>query len=104
MKVSARDADARVRKPDPAIKAYLIYGPDRGLAHERATALVNAILADPDDPFALTQLTEEDLKSDPGGARRCDGGHVADRWSAAGPGEAQRRNRKRADRRADFRH
>lgn len=65
MKVSARDADARVRKPDPAIKAYLIYGPDRGLAHERATALVNAILADPDDPFALTQLTEEDLKSDP---------------------------------------
>jgi DNA polymerase-3 subunit delta len=65
MKVSARDADARVRNPDPAIKAYLIYGPDRGLAHERADTLVKAVLADPDDPFALTQLTEEDLKSDP---------------------------------------
>ncbi|GLK52869.1 DNA polymerase III subunit delta [Maricaulis virginensis] len=65
MKVSARDADARVRTPDPAIKAYLIYGPDRGLAHERAGTLVKSILPDPDDPFALTLLTEEDLKSDP---------------------------------------
>ena len=65
MKVNARDADVRVKNPDPSIKAYLIYGPDRGLAHERATTLVNAVLEDPDDPFALTQLTEEDLKSDP---------------------------------------
>jgi DNA polymerase-3 subunit delta len=65
VKVNARDADARVRQPDPAIKAYLIFGPDRGLAHERTSTLVRAILSDPDDPFALTQLTEEDLKSDP---------------------------------------
>lgn len=65
MKVQARDADARVKTPDPSIKAYLIYGPDRGLAHERASTLVKSVLEDPDDPFALTQLTEEDLKSDP---------------------------------------
>jgi len=65
VKVSPRDADSRVRRPDPNIKAYLIYGPDRGLAHERANALASAILEDPDDPFALTQLTEDDLKSDP---------------------------------------
>jgi DNA polymerase-3 subunit delta len=65
VKASAREADARVRRPDPAIKAYLIYGPDRGLAHERASTLIKAILSDPDDPFALTQLTEDDLKSDP---------------------------------------
>ena len=67
MKATARDADARVRKPDPSIRAYLIYGPDRGLTHERAQTLVKAVLDDPDDPFALTQLTEEDLKSDPAG-------------------------------------
>lgn len=67
MKATARDADARVSKPDPTIRAYLIYGPDRGLTHERAQTLVRAILEDPDDPFALTQLTEEDLKSDPAG-------------------------------------
>lgn len=65
MKVQARDADARVKNPDPSIKAYLIYGPDRGLTHERASTLVKSVLEDPDDPFALTQLTEEDLKSDP---------------------------------------
>ena len=65
MKANARDADDRVRRPDPAIKAYLIFGPDRGLAHERASTLVNAILPDANDPFALTQLTDEDLKSDP---------------------------------------
>jgi len=65
VKVQARDADARVKNPDPSIKAYLIYGPDRGLAHERASTLVKSVLEDPDDPFALTQLTEEDLKSDP---------------------------------------
>ncbi len=67
MKATARDADARVRNPDPAIRAYLIYGPDRGLTHERAQILIKAVLEDPDDPFALTQLTEEDLKSDPAG-------------------------------------
>lgn len=67
MKASAREADARVERPDPSIRAYLIYGPDRGLTHERAQTLVAAILDDPDDPFALTQLTEEDLKSDPAG-------------------------------------
>ena len=65
MKVNARDADSRIQRPDPAIKAWLIFGPDRGLAHERASTLVKAILPDPNDPFALTQLTEEDLKSDP---------------------------------------
>ncbi|WP_291843725.1 DNA polymerase III subunit delta [Maricaulis sp.] len=67
MKATARDADRRVSRPDPSIRAYLIYGPDRGLTHERAQTLVAAILDDPNDPFALTQLTEEDLKSDPAG-------------------------------------
>ena len=65
MKASARDADARIAKPDPAVKAYLIYGPDRGMTRERADALAANLLDDPDDPFALTQLTEEDVRADP---------------------------------------
>ncbi|WP_417476532.1 DNA polymerase III subunit delta [Maricaulis sp.] len=65
VKTSPRDADARIARPDPAIKAYLIFGPDRGLVHERANALAKALVPDPNDPFAVTQLTEEDLKSDP---------------------------------------
>ena len=64
MKISPRDADAAVQRPDNAVQAYLIFGPDRGLAKERADTLAKSILSDPDDPFALTVLTEEDLKAD----------------------------------------
>jgi DNA polymerase-3 subunit delta len=67
VKPSPRDVDARIARPDHSIKAYLIFGPDRGLVHERATALAAALVPDPDDPFAVTQLTEEDLRSDPAG-------------------------------------
>jgi DNA polymerase-3 subunit delta len=65
VKASTREADARIASPDLAITAYLIYGPDRGLTHERADKLANALLDDPDDPFALTVLTDDDLKADP---------------------------------------
>lgn len=67
VKPSPRDADARISRPDPSIKAYLIFGPDRGLVHERATTLAHALVPDPNDPFSVAQLTEEDLKSDPAG-------------------------------------
>ncbi|WP_420434833.1 DNA polymerase III subunit delta [Hyphobacterium sp.] len=65
MKATARDAAGRIAKPDTSLRAWLIYGPDRGLVRERANALVKVLLADPDDPFAVTRLTDEDLKSDP---------------------------------------
>jgi DNA polymerase-3 subunit delta len=65
VKISPRDIDARIERPDASIQAYLIFGPDRGLVHERADQLAGSLLDDPDDPFSLTQLTEEDLKSDP---------------------------------------
>lgn len=65
VKASPRDADARIARPDKTIRAYLIFGPDHGLAHERANALAAALIPDPNDPFAVTQLTEDDLKSDP---------------------------------------
>lgn len=67
VKASPRETDARIARPDPAIQAYLIFGQDRGLVHERADALTRAIVPDPDDPFAVTHLTEDDLKSDPAG-------------------------------------
>ncbi|MHA6287913.1 DNA polymerase III subunit delta [Maricaulis sp. CAU 1757] len=67
MKASARDVDACLKRPDPAIRAYLVYGPDRGLARERANLLAAQLVDSVDDPFAVTQLTEEDLKSDPAG-------------------------------------
>ena len=65
MKAGAREVESRLARPDPAIRAYLIYGPDRGLVRERADRLAAAVLEDPDDPFAISQLTDEDIKADP---------------------------------------
>lgn len=65
MKLNAREVESRLSRPDASVCAYLIYGPDRGLVHERADLLAGNLLDDPDDPFALTQLTDEDLKQDP---------------------------------------
>ncbi|MCW5724524.1 MAG: DNA polymerase III subunit delta [Maricaulaceae bacterium] len=65
MKVSASAAAARIARPDARISVWLIYGPDRGLVRERAEALAKAFCDDPDDPFTVTRLTEDDLKADP---------------------------------------
>ncbi|PIW28893.1 MAG: DNA polymerase III subunit delta [Rhodobacterales bacterium CG15_BIG_FIL_POST_REV_8_21_14_020_59_13] len=65
MKATARDVNTRLAQPDRELTAWLIYGPDRGLVRERANALVKALVEDPDDPFNVTKLTDEDLKADP---------------------------------------
>ncbi|WP_394693121.1 DNA polymerase III subunit delta [Hyphobacterium sp.] len=65
MKATARDVNARLAQPDRDLTAWLIYGPDRGLVRERANLLVKALVDDPDDPFNVTKLTDEDLKADP---------------------------------------
>jgi DNA polymerase-3 subunit delta len=65
VKATARDVAARLAEPDRNLTAWLIYGPDRGLVRERANALTKALVDDPDDPFNVTKLTEDDLKADP---------------------------------------
>lgn len=65
MKATARDVNTRLATPDCELTAWLIYGPDRGLVRERANLLVKALVEDPDDPFNVTKLTDEDLKTDP---------------------------------------
>jgi len=65
VKATARDVNARLVKPDRELTAWLIYGPDRGLVRERANLLVKALVDDPDDPFNVTKLTDEDMKADP---------------------------------------
>lgn len=42
-----------------------MYGPDTGLVQERIAALLSALLPTPPDPFALTELSSERLRSDP---------------------------------------
>lgn len=64
MKIAAGAGDRFAAKPDPNIAAVLLYGPDRGLARERADALLKAWAIPADDPFALIEVVEGDIKSD----------------------------------------
>lgn len=52
-------------RPDPKIRAVLIYGPDNGLVRERAEVLSKAILPDIDDPFRTAALSGPGLAGDP---------------------------------------
>src|SRR5690554_4482980 len=63
--VRPADADAFVRRPDPAMPVVLVFGPDAGLVSERADALIRASVDDPSDPFAVTRLSGDELAADP---------------------------------------
>ncbi len=65
MKITAAKADAFAKAPDPKLWAVLVYGPDRGLARERAKALLTGYGVAQDDPFALASLDESEIKGDP---------------------------------------
>jgi DNA polymerase III subunit delta len=65
MKLAAGKVEASLRRPDPAARGILVYGPDRGLVRERADGLCRLILGDPPDPFRLCELSPAMLKDDP---------------------------------------
>lgn len=55
------DLDRFLKSPDPAMRAAVIYGRDRGVVVERAGALAGKIAKVPDDPFDVALLTDSDL-------------------------------------------
>jgi DNA polymerase-3 subunit delta len=63
--IKAADAEAFVARPDPARPIVLLFGPDAGLARERAERIIHASVDDPRDPFALARLEGDDLASEP---------------------------------------
>jgi DNA polymerase-3 subunit delta len=65
MKIPPRALDAFVKKPDPAVRAVLIYGPDHGLMQERAALIGRTVVADLNDPFNVAVLSAGILKDDP---------------------------------------
>lgn len=65
MKLSAGHVEGFITRPDPAVDVALLYGPDRGLATERAARLARRILVDPSDPFGTTELASEQLEDEP---------------------------------------
>lgn len=65
MKLSAGQIDGFLRRPDPQIRAVLLYGPDAGLVRERADMLARAICPELHDPFRVAELTGALLAADP---------------------------------------
>jgi DNA polymerase-3 subunit delta len=63
--IKSADADAFVKKPDPGKPVILVYGPDSGLAGERARALVHSAVDNPDDPFSLVRIDGDELTGNP---------------------------------------
>jgi DNA polymerase-3 subunit delta len=65
MKLTWKQIDSFVRKPDPAARVILIYGPDAGLVRERASLIGKTIVADLNDPFNAVTLSGPQIDSDP---------------------------------------
>jgi DNA polymerase III subunit delta len=64
-----RIAPARIaaflQRPDPEIRALLLYGPDGGLVRERADALARTVCPELNDPFRIADLGGAVLAGDP---------------------------------------
>jgi len=62
----AHEVDGWLRKPDPAVRIILIYGPDRGLVAERSRLFVERAGLDADDPFSSVRLEASEIEAAPG--------------------------------------
>lgn len=60
------DIERFLARPDPAIRAALIYGRDIGVVRDRGHQLAAKLVPNPDDPFDVALLTEQDLADDGG--------------------------------------
>lgn len=65
MKLSFRDIEPFVQKPDPAARVILVYGPDDGLMRERASIMGKTVTPDLSDPFNVVVLSTDILNADP---------------------------------------
>jgi DNA polymerase-3 subunit delta len=53
------------KRPDPAVRAVLLYGPDAGLVRERAEQIARTVAPDLADPFRVADISPETIKDDP---------------------------------------
>lgn len=64
MKIAPRNIDALLSQPKPEYLAYLFYGHDNGLIRERAKSIALHFTDKLDDPFAVSNLSSQDVSSD----------------------------------------
>lgn len=65
MKLVYKQIDPFVKKPDPAARVVLVYGPDAGLVKERSKIIALSVVSDINDPFNAVTLTGDALLEDP---------------------------------------
>lgn len=65
MKLASGRIAGFLRRPEPEIRAVLLYGPDAGLVRERAETVARAICPDLRDPFRIAELAAGALTADP---------------------------------------
>ncbi len=56
VKLQGKAIDGFLARPDPRVRAVLVYGPDQGLVRERADRLGRTVIEDLADPFRVTEL------------------------------------------------
>jgi DNA polymerase III subunit delta len=65
VKLAAQRVAAFLQRPDPDVRAVLLYGSDAGLVRERGDALARTICRDLRDPFRIADLSPAALAGDP---------------------------------------
>lgn len=65
MKIDTRSLAGFLKRPDPAVRAILLYGPDAGLIKERAETLARTVVEDLTDPFRIVDLSGDAVSDDP---------------------------------------
>src|SRR5947209_13492379 len=65
MRLAPARIAAFLQRPDPEMRAVLLYGPDEGLVRERAEAVARSVCPDLKDPFRVTDLTAAVVAADP---------------------------------------
>lgn len=60
------DIERFLSRPDAAVRCALIYGRDAGVVRDRGHQLAAKLVPNPDDPFDVALLTEQDLADDGG--------------------------------------
>jgi DNA polymerase-3 subunit delta len=64
VKISGAAVRRFLEAPDKSIRAVLLYGPNESYVHEAAQSLAAWALGSADDPYAITKLSEDDIRRD----------------------------------------
>ncbi len=64
MKLTWKQIDPFLKKPDPKARVVLVYGPDNGLMRERVKIIGKHTVPDLTDPFNVTVITADKLIED----------------------------------------